>query len=656
MSSLEDNLKRLTVNQSTEDASSTTDSSDRTASSGFKSPLDLFIRDLDEKKGKLPCCQEVVDIQTGVENVLKALLLEVERENPFYKTTLVNTGSYYEGTKAGKPDEFDYFVQLDNFSKPEDIRHEEMPHATVMVIPRESSFKKFRETNPKCSDFEWKKEVKAPFVDLLNKKLAKGYEGHGIVVKPAPRNMIRHGPAYSLKLKWQGGSRYMGMEISVDLSLAVKIHSHSSSMDIDFDSHAGKVVKSLLPPYYFAVSAYRERTLVVPETKLFEEHENSNSHEVSVNDPSDCRLRVSQSCLEQSLFLHFGPDSGPSICLRVLKVLRDITQRPPYPSDRVNYTDCLAIDESVAEFHHSTFLDCAYMWMSIAFDFSPFDSWHQDGNKWISSYALKSLVLCEWKENPDSERWRGSNLCQRLLRIIETLLHRLENKDKRLRSFFYKDYNVLPRVLQTQDPVIRAINRVKIIHKSLLLLRNGTTYSFEECLQNITDNAMLAWQKNKLTRFLLVALERIFREKLSKLWTDSVGERNVEKEGQRAVGLPLYFKDLLSIRSLCNIYLQCLINEISPEEELILTEPEEARHERLHKLKQAKTLFQMMACGRMKMLDHLPSFCLWTQDLGAHSREVGMLLQLICVNLKEDLESFMNKLKIVSDLHNLKFK
>lgn len=89
---------------------------------------------------------------------------------------------------------------------------------------------------------------------------------------------------------------------------------------------------------------------------------------------------------------------------------------------------------------------------------------------------------------------------------------------------------------------------------------------------------------------------------------------------------------------------------------MILTEPEEARHERLHKLKQAKTLFQMMACGRMKMLDHLPSFCLWTQDLGAHSREVGMLLQLICVNLKEDLESFMNKLKIVSDLHNLKFK
>ena len=43
------------------------------------SPLDLFIRDLDEQKGKLPCCQEVTDIQTSVENVLKALLLEQAR-------------------------------------------------------------------------------------------------------------------------------------------------------------------------------------------------------------------------------------------------------------------------------------------------------------------------------------------------------------------------------------------------------------------------------------------------------------------------------------------------------------------------------------------------------------------------------------------------
>ena len=48
--------------------------------------------------------------------------------------------------------------------------------------------------------------------------------------------------------------------------------------------------------------------------------------------PNDCCLRCSQSCLEQSLFRdHFGPDGGPSVCLRVLKVLRDMTL--PYDED-----------------------------------------------------------------------------------------------------------------------------------------------------------------------------------------------------------------------------------------------------------------------------------------------------------------------------------
>ena len=100
------------------------------------SPLDLFIRDLDERKGKLPCCQDVTDIQTSVEKFVKALLLEVEKDLPFFKTTLINSGSFYEGTKVGKPDEFDYFVQLDNFSRSEDIRFEELTHCMVAVIPK----------------------------------------------------------------------------------------------------------------------------------------------------------------------------------------------------------------------------------------------------------------------------------------------------------------------------------------------------------------------------------------------------------------------------------------------------------------------------------------------------------------------------------------
>ena len=72
--------------------------------------METFLVDLDETRGKLPCCQEISLIQRRVRKVIKVILLEVRRENPFFMTTLINSGSFYEGTKVGKPDEFDFFV------------------------------------------------------------------------------------------------------------------------------------------------------------------------------------------------------------------------------------------------------------------------------------------------------------------------------------------------------------------------------------------------------------------------------------------------------------------------------------------------------------------------------------------------------------------
>ncbi|PFX22563.1 hypothetical protein AWC38_SpisGene12923 [Stylophora pistillata] len=97
-------------------------------------PLDLFLQDLDRNIANTPLCQELIDIRTGVENLLKDLLLEVEQENPFLKTTLINSGSFYEDTKVDKPDEFDYLVQLDYFSEPTDIQYEELPGASVIAL------------------------------------------------------------------------------------------------------------------------------------------------------------------------------------------------------------------------------------------------------------------------------------------------------------------------------------------------------------------------------------------------------------------------------------------------------------------------------------------------------------------------------------------
>ena len=410
MESLEHEFKKLDVRRPNqgEDESKSAQSSNENAPAATESLslLDHFIQDLDERKGKLPCCKEVTDIQTTVENFLKAPLLEIEEDIPFFKTTLINSGSFYEGTKVGKPDEFDYFVQLDNFSQ--DIRSEELKHGMVAVIPSESAFEKLSKVNHNLHSFDWKENIKSPFVEALDSKLVKGFEAFGLKVLSEATS--RHGPAYTLDLKWTGGELYKGLNIAVDLVLAVKINSHSSTMKVDFESQAGRVVTSLLDtlPYYFAVSGYKEYPVSSSSNlfKEFKEEQKKRSLGFPVSELKislrinlkefHCLLRISQSSLEESLFRdHFGPDGGPSVCLRVLKVLRDMTR----PFDQFWYSLWLytfdkgkSIDENVLDFinidkkinnfvrHTKLHSPCAVT--------EP----DRDSSKYISSYTLKTLT------------------------------------------------------------------------------------------------------------------------------------------------------------------------------------------------------------------------------------------------------------------------
>ena len=190
----------------------------------------------------------------------------------------------------------------------------------VAVIPSDPAIKKLIKTKKKscsdspffCDSFEWKREVKSLFIGTLNGLLAEEFVAFGFKASEAsPSGLNRHGPAYTLELECQGGQLYKGLIIKIDLSIAVKINSHSSIMAVDFESGAGKVVKSLLdasPAYYFAVSGYT--VYDVPPSNLFQNLE--ETQEVRILSQSDCLLRISQSCLEQSLFrAHFGPTFKP---------------------------------------------------------------------------------------------------------------------------------------------------------------------------------------------------------------------------------------------------------------------------------------------------------------------------------------------------------
>ncbi|CAH3019956.1 unnamed protein product [Porites evermanni] len=207
----------------------------------------------------------------------------------------------------------------------------------VAVIPSESAFEKLSKVSCSVYSFDswldWKTKslempeatsVKLPFYVSLESKLVTGFKAFGLTVIGPP---VIWGKFHGLHLKWTGGKLYRGLNITVDLVLAVKINSQSSTMNVDFDSQAGSVVKSLLHPtlpYYFAVISLSTLFKEFEETQKHREEDFDDS--VSITRQSDCLLRCSQSCLEQSLFRHhFSPDGGPSVCLRVLKVLHDMT-------------------------------------------------------------------------------------------------------------------------------------------------------------------------------------------------------------------------------------------------------------------------------------------------------------------------------------------
>jgi len=265
-------------------------------------------------------------------------------------TTLVNSGSFYEGTKVGQPHEFDYFIQLDAFSLSEDVMFEELPCSTVFVMPSESACLRYKllfagQDLPwlDFSDFEWKKNIKTPSFKLFNSK-AQGFEAFGMkvalwheaedVVGDSPP-LSKHGPAYTLLLEWNGGERYKGLRISVDFALAVKINSRPLKIDLKFESSSGQVLKSLLDslPYFLAVGSYRN-ALTEVHPNFFAECEQQIPAGFR---PINFCLRCSQSCLEQALFRQeFGPASGQSKCLRLLKVLRDIL----FPDKQISFLLC----------------------------------------------------------------------------------------------------------------------------------------------------------------------------------------------------------------------------------------------------------------------------------------------------------------------------
>lgn len=587
-------------------------------------PLDLFLHDLDKNIALIPRCQEVIDIQMGVENLLKDLLLEVEQENPFLKTTLINSGSFYEDTKVEKPNEFDYLVQLDNFSEPKDIQYEELAGASVIVIPSQSSFDKLRNLSTykkvpgSISCFEWKTHVKGPFYEILSEKEI-GYEGYGLRVI---EDLTKHGPACSLKLQWIGGERYNGLKIGVDLCLAVKINFSSSTMDLE---HCTEIPADVMQktisesvPYFFAVSGYKVANY--PSSNLLKD-QLGDSHR-----NEDCfRLRCSQSCLEQALFQHW-----------VLKVLRDISTIV-----------------SLAPFETQLDVDIGLPSTRLQ-DYFGIDL-PLESNGYFSSYAFKTLVLHEWSRYPEKKYWSRSCMSDRVSQILDQLL--LCVKHGGMRSFFYSDYNVLPGDYnEMSQGQADAINSITILQHWMTSKRNDTDYNFNDCLQSVKEDSRLACRKITFTNLSEQTLAKTLKQDLELVIRKAAGieppDRNKTRQANEPFFIrkkkknqdPLWFPLAPDQNLFCHIYIQALVEKVAPKEKLILLDPchrwldNEGFIRALH-------LFKEVAVTRMNNLeDNLPNYNIWTKEFKQGDKEIANFVKFLTDIFRKDLQILLSKL------------
>ena len=436
-------------------------------------------------------------------------------------------------------------------------------------------------------------------------------------------------------------------------------------MEVDFESQAGRVVTSLLDtlPYYFAVSGYKEYP-VSSSSNLFSEST------ISLRE-SHCLLRCSQSCLEQSLFRdHFGPGGGPSICLRVLKVLLDMTRKFDQCGFCISYQCSFNKEKSIyqnvrtfinvdkeitnSDRHTKTHYLCGVP-----------EPYEDSSKSYISSYTLKTLALFEWSKNPEEKQWTGSNLTQRIVNIFTVLLDLLK-QNKGIRSFWYEDYNVLPADGESDVLLSDAINRVTIILKCISSLRNASKYCFKNCVQTLKDFVKLARRKTKLTRFLHSSLEGIFGDTIREVLEESVGK--TKKKGSPPFPKGPRWKpysaivdvDFFSDHSVfCGIYIRALLEKIAPEEDFqILSSYFKSKDDSIFVsgtdsftmeeaeeiVKNSRHLFEEIARDRMNDLKtFLPDYSLWSRDF-KHD-EVADLLKLLRKNFEKDLEILRNKLK-----------
>ncbi|XP_068682178.1 cyclic GMP-AMP synthase-like receptor [Montipora foliosa] len=333
-----------------------------------------------EEKARFEDESEAELIREKLEQFVTNILAEVEKRDKRFQSTLIESGSVYEGTKVCQPDEFDFMIRIDSLTDKPLFRPCDKGEGYAKLFLDEQEWEEFKDDegffNPHMLSRFFKKLVNASLGDAeLPEGLAfqqvreemygtwwpvyseilgnaGGQESSSVMYSET------HGPATTLRIYWQGGKSYRNLAVSVDLTLTLD---------------------------------YQESKLPIELTKLSQNVnpilQKCGFHVVPAGFDS---WRISFSMAEKEI-LASSPD-GFKTCYRVLKVLRD------------------EISESVG-------------WDSSL----------------IPSYMLKTVLLSElFQTNRDS--W-DEDVEQRTFQALELSLQGVEKET--ISSFFIARQNLL---------------------------------------------------------------------------------------------------------------------------------------------------------------------------------------------------------------------
>ncbi len=150
---------------------------------------------------------EVILMRDEVEAYVKELVLYVEKLNPLFRNDIIRSGSYYEHTRVGLPDEFDYMINLTEIERlSKFIENNFDPSGYGRLYPintNEAHEKLFSYLEPitQCISSE---KIRKQFFQLLTSARAQ-------VIRKEISSKFKH-----LKFEWTSGDKRCGTAIHAE--------------------------------------------------------------------------------------------------------------------------------------------------------------------------------------------------------------------------------------------------------------------------------------------------------------------------------------------------------------------------------------------------------------------------------------------------------